>query len=222
MMTGSDALVHGGGETGTDAGAATGDEHRVLMAYRANGHSSLSRLRWTARPGRRRRRGRRQRPGPTAGHRFGYRRRTGGYRSGKAGRDIVDDEGQLDRGGGLSKTVGPDVDAGCRGRGLDRELQCDPTRGHLCVVTLLAYPPLALEDRGLLARREHELHSHVRELRLTGEGRLAVDAADAADAHVTALEADLIAELGHEDARLLRRLLERLAERGRPVSEDSS
>lgn len=67
-----------------------------------------------------------------------------------------------------------------------------------------------LEDRGLVERREHERHSHVRELHLTESGQAAVGAADAL---VTALEADLVAELGHDDARVLRGLLERLASR---------
>jgi DNA-binding MarR family transcriptional regulator len=65
-----------------------------------------------------------------------------------------------------------------------------------------------LEARGLVTRHAHELHGHVRELRLTEAGQAAFEMADA---HVTALEDDLIDDLGADDARALRSLLERLA-----------
>lgn len=64
-----------------------------------------------------------------------------------------------------------------------------------------------LEARGLVARREHDRHSHVRELHLTADGRAAMVAADAL---VDELEADVRAALGDGDAATLQALLERL------------
>jgi DNA-binding MarR family transcriptional regulator len=64
-----------------------------------------------------------------------------------------------------------------------------------------------LEDRGWVARREHERHSHVRELHLTESGRRVLDAADR---EVTELEGTLREVLG-DDATVLRDLLERVA-----------
>lgn len=69
-----------------------------------------------------------------------------------------------------------------------------------------------LASRGMLVRREHERHSHIRELHLTDAGRAAVHAADL---QVTDLERDLVADLG-ADAAVLRELLERVARRPVP------
>lgn len=74
-----------------------------------------------------------------------------------------------------------------------------------------------LEERGWVLRREHERHSHVRELHLTDAGRRILDVADQ---EVTALERTLQEMLG-DDAAVLRGLLERLA-RLRPSTQPPS
>jgi len=71
-----------------------------------------------------------------------------------------------------------------------------------------------LEDRGWVLRREHDRHTHVRELHLTEAGRRVLDQADQ---QVTLLERSLRAALGN-DAATLQALLERVAAHPGPLA----
>jgi DNA-binding MarR family transcriptional regulator len=66
-----------------------------------------------------------------------------------------------------------------------------------------------LEREGLLERRAHQRHAHVQELYLTAQGQRVISAADEV---VGALEADIVALLGDEDAAHLRRILANLVD----------
>ncbi|MEY2849240.1 MAG: hypothetical protein RI885_1907 [Actinomycetota bacterium] len=88
---------------------------------------------------------------------------------------------------------------GSSGAELARSLGVSPQN----IATLVA----RLETRGLVERRSHDRHDHVREVHLTAEGEAAVTGADRV---VAELEADIVATFDHDDLEQLHRLLHRL------------
>lgn len=93
------------------------------------------------------------------------------------------------------------VSPGITGAELARRLHVTPQN----IASLLT----KLIERGWVERREHEIHTYVRELHLTLEGQRVLQDADA---QVSDLEMSLREHLGVEQTTMLRGLLERTAE----------